>query len=174
MNLENVSVSGNATISLGGDGGFSATEIEAGGTFTLDNSTSTSGRVVIGNAGAVSGMTISLGNATGTSAFSFSALDTGGNLTINADNVASDFDMEDISASGNITISNNAGTGTIAISGMDSLGNITISTYLGQDASSNEKVLDLESISADKSLSITVTGGSGVVTASSLNVEGTT
>ena len=54
--------------------------------------------VVIGNAGAVSGMTISLGNATGTSAFSFSALDTG-NLTINADNVASDFDMEDISAS---------------------------------------------------------------------------
>ena len=118
-------------------------------------------------------MTISLGNATGTSAFSFSALDTGGNLTINADNVASDFDMEDISASGNITISNNAGTGTIAISGMDSLGNITISTYLGQDASSNEKVLDLESISADKSLSITVTGGSGVVTASSLNVGAT-
>ena len=44
------------------------TEIQAGGALTLDNSTSTSGRVVIGNASASGALTINLGNATGTSA----------------------------------------------------------------------------------------------------------
>ena len=143
MTFGTVTASGAISITLGGVGEFSASDIGTAGSFTLDNSTGTSGKVVsqiISGSGAI---TINLGAGSGLA--TFSAINAFNSLSITG---ANNGDVDIASASGvKAATINLTGTGSVVVSFHGDWQGIYLVCISGNDGST-EEAMTLNTVTA--------------------------
>ena len=105
IDIDNADVSGNATVSLGGDGDFSGSILAVGGNLTIDGGAALSADITAKDFTAGGNLTVAVGQGTGTIALAAAGQgDVDGNFTLDAANY-SNVDITSLSVSGTVTMS---------------------------------------------------------------------
>lgn len=160
LHLFSVTASG-ATISLGSDGYFSATDVRVGeGGFTLDGAVASSATIVAQSISSSAALTMSLGAGSG--AVVVTALDTQGAFTLDSSNSKATIDIQSISASG-ISVVTGA-QGDFSANAIVSNNSMVIDASKGATAN-----ITLNNASVSGAITISLGSGVGALAASGLH-----
>lgn len=174
IDIDNADVSGNATVSLGGDGDFSGSILAVGGNLTIDGGAALSADITAKDFTAGGNMTVAVGQGTGTIALAAAGQgDVDGNFTLDAANYNGNVDITSLSVSGTVTMSV-GGVGSFTADKIVSASTATFD-FSNQASAAAASITEF----SGGTLSVTLGGASGgfssnaILSDSSITIDGT-